>query len=134
MTKLLLVRRSTPEAGTPGVRMGSASCSCARRSYAGTRRRQRRTFPFLRFDTLNPSASMRALQDEDNCKAPARLSIDNCGWDPGKDEVEDRLSDCETVFACPDYDDDWSTFDDGINVPGLADASNHRDWDPGLDF
>jgi len=28
--------------------MGSASCSCARRSYTGTRRRQRRTFPFLR--------------------------------------------------------------------------------------
>ena len=61
-------------------------------------------------------------------------SSDNCGWDPGKDEVEDGLSDCETVFACPDYDDDWSTFDDGINVPGLADASNHRGWDPGRDF
>ena len=77
---------------------------------------------------------MRARQDEDKGEAPARLSIDNCGWDPGKDEVEDGLSDCETVFACPDYDDDWSTFDDGINVPGLADASNHRGWDPGQDF
>ena len=77
---------------------------------------------------------MRARQDEDKGEAPARLSIDNCGWDPGKDEVEDGLSECETVFACPDYDDDWSTFDDGINVPGLADASNHRGWDPGRDF
>jgi len=45
-------------------------------------------------------------------------------------------SDCETVFACPDYDDDGSTFDDGINVPGLADASNHREKskNPGTDF
>jgi len=61
---------------------------------------------------------MRARQDEDNDEAPARLSIDNCGWDPGKDEAEDGLSDCETVFACPDYDDDGSTFDDDIDVAG----------------
>jgi hypothetical protein len=67
---------------------------------------------------LDPSASMRARQDVDNDEAPARPSIDTCGWDPGKDEAEDGLSDCETVFACPDYDDDWSTFDDDIDVAG----------------
>jgi hypothetical protein len=72
------------------------------------------TAPNISFPPLNPSASMRARQDADKGEAPARLSIDNCGWDPGKDEVEDGLSDCETVFACPDYDDDWSIFDDGI--------------------
>ena len=60
---------------------------------------------------------MRARQDEDKGEAPARLSIDNCAWDPGKDEVEDGLSDCETVFACPDYDGDGSTFDD-IDLAG----------------
>ena len=25
---------------------------------------------------------------------------------------------CETVFACPDYDDDGRTFDDDIDVAG----------------
>jgi hypothetical protein len=35
-----------------------------------------------------------------------------------KDAVEDGLSDCETVFACPGYDDDGSTFDDDIDVAG----------------
>jgi hypothetical protein len=67
---------------------------------------------------INPSASMRARQDEDNDEATARPSIDTCGWDPGKDEAEDGLSDCETVFACPNYDDDGSTFDDDIDVAG----------------
>ena len=76
------------------------------------------TAPNISFPPLNPSASMRARQDADKGEAPARLSIDNCGWDPGKDEVEDGLSDCETVFACPDYDDDGSTFDDDIDVAG----------------
>ena len=53
---------------------------------------------------------MRARQDEDNDEATDRPLIDTSGWDPGKDEAEDGLSDCETVFACPDYDDDGSTF------------------------
>jgi hypothetical protein len=53
---------------------------------------------------LNPSASMRARQDEDNDKALDRPSIDTSGWDPGKDDAEAGLSACETVFACPDYD------------------------------
>ena len=44
--------------------------------------------------------------------------IDTCGWDPNKDEVEEALFDCETVFACPDYNDDGSTFDDDIDVAG----------------
>jgi hypothetical protein len=48
---------------------------------------------------LNPSASMRVRQDEDNDESPARPLIDTCGWEPGKDEIEDGLSDCETVFA-----------------------------------
>jgi hypothetical protein len=30
----------------------------------------------------NPSASMRARQDEDNDKDPAHPLIDTCGWDP----------------------------------------------------
>ncbi len=47
-----------------------------------------------------------------------RPSIDTCGWDPGKDEVEAGLSECETVFACPDYDDDGSTFEVDIDVAG----------------
>jgi hypothetical protein len=34
-------------------------------------------------------------------------------------EVEDGLSDCETVFACPGYDDDRSTFDNDIDVADL---------------
>ncbi len=73
---------------------------------------------------LNPSASMRARQDEDNDSSPHansfvigpavikhthddaldRPSIDTCGWDSGKDDAEAGLSYCETVFACPDYD------------------------------
>jgi hypothetical protein len=44
--------------------------------------------------------------------------IDTCGWDPNKDEVEEALFDCETVFACPDCNDDGSTFDDDIDVAG----------------
>ena len=67
---------------------------------------------------INPSDSMRARQDEDNDEATDRPLIDTSGWDPGKDEAEDELSDCETVFACPDYDDDGSTFDDNIDVAG----------------
>jgi hypothetical protein len=47
-----------------------------------------------------------------------RPLMDTCGWDPGKDEGEDGPSDCETVFACPDYDDDGSAFDDDIDVAG----------------
>ena len=39
---------------------------------------------------LNTSASMRARQDEDNDDAPARPSIDTCGWDPRKDETTAR--------------------------------------------
>ena len=31
---------------------------------------------------FNPSASMRARQDEDNDKAPARQLINTCSWDP----------------------------------------------------
>jgi hypothetical protein len=64
---------------------------------------------------------MRVRQDEDNDEAPARPSIDTCGWDPGRDPwralcpngdgVEDGLSECETVFACLDYDDDGSNFE-----------------------
>ena len=76
------------------------------------------------FPPLNPSASMRARQDEDNDSSPHansfvigpavikhthddaldRPSIDTCGWDSGKDDAEAGLSYCETVFACPDYD------------------------------
>ena len=55
--------------------------------------------------TLNPSASMRDSQDTDHDVFD-------------KDAVEDGLSDCETVFACPGYDDDGSTFDDDIDVAG----------------
>jgi hypothetical protein len=59
---------------------------------------------------INPSASMRARQDEDNDNALDHPSIDTCGWDPGKDDAEASLSDCETVFACPSYNVNWSTF------------------------
>jgi hypothetical protein len=67
---------------------------------------------------LNPSASMRARQDEDNDDALDRPSIDTCGWDPGKDGAEASLSDCETVFACPAYNVDGSTFADDFDVAG----------------
>ncbi len=43
------------------------------------------------------SADGRDLMD----KALDRPSIDTCGWDPGKDDAEASLSDCETAFACP---------------------------------
>jgi hypothetical protein len=61
---------------------------------------------------------MRARQDEDNDDALDRPSIDTCGWDPGKDEATVGLSACETVFACPAYDDDGSTFADDFDVTG----------------
>ena len=66
----------------------------------------------------NPSASMRARQDEDNDDAPARPSIDTCGWAPGKDEATVGLSACETVFAFPAYNDDGSIFSDDFDVAG----------------
>ena len=65
---------------------------------------------------LTPSASMRVRKHENNDEATARPSIDTCGWDPGKDEAEDGPSDCETVFVCPDYAGDGSTFDDDIDI------------------
>ena len=54
-------------------------------------------------------------------------AFDTCGWDragplassvSSRDEVEDGLcfSDCETVFACPDYDGDGSHFDDDTDI------------------
>ena len=61
---------------------------------------------------------MRARQDEDNDDAPARLVIDTCGWDPGKDKATVGLSDCETVFACPACNVDGSTFADDFDVAG----------------
>jgi hypothetical protein len=67
---------------------------------------------------LNPSASMCARQDQDNDDALDRPSIDTCGWDPGKDDAEASLSDCETVFACPAYNVDGSTFADDFDVAG----------------
>jgi hypothetical protein len=52
------------------------------------------------------------------------MLVETRGWEPGRDpwrslcdhddDVEDGLSECETVFACPDYDGDGSTFDDDI--------------------
>jgi hypothetical protein len=48
------------------------------------------------------------------CKHMAVDAFDTCGWDPGRDPwpalclngdgVEDGVSECETVFACLDYD------------------------------
>ena len=61
---------------------------------------------------------MRVRQDEDNDDALDRPSIDTCGWDPGKDDAEASLSDCETVFACPAYNVDGSTFADDFDVAG----------------
>jgi hypothetical protein len=66
---------------------------------------------------------MRAQQDEDNDDAPARPSIDTCGWDPGKDEATVGLSACETVFACPAYNDDGSKFADDFDVAGEISGS-----------
>ena len=54
---------------------------------------------------------------------PARPSIDTCGWDLGKDEATVGLSVCETVFACPAYDDDGSTFADDFDVAGEISGS-----------
>ncbi len=59
---------------------------------------------------------MRARQDEDTVLD--RSLRDTCGWDPGKDDAEASLSDCETVLACPDYTDDGSTFADDFDVAG----------------
>jgi hypothetical protein len=67
---------------------------------------------------INPSVSMRARQDEDNDDALDRPSIDTCGWDPGTDDAEASLSDCETVFACPAYNVHGSTFADDFDVAG----------------
>jgi hypothetical protein len=69
---------------------------------------------------LKPSASMRARPDEDT--ALDRSSLVTCGWDPGKDDAEASLSDCETVLACPAYNDDGSTFADDFDVAGERSA------------
>jgi len=55
------------------------------------------------------------------CQHMAVDAFDTCGWDPGRDPwrapchhwdgVEDGLSECETVFACLDYDGDGSNFE-----------------------
>jgi hypothetical protein len=68
------------------------------------------------FPLLDPFASMRAPQDEDNDTALDRSSLVTCGWDPGKDDAEASLSDCETVLACAAYD--GSTFVDDFAVAG----------------
>ena len=70
---------------------------------------------------LKPSASMRARQDEDTVLDCSLR--DTCGWDPGKDDAEASLSDCETVLACPDYNDDGSTFADDFDVAGEISGS-----------
>ncbi len=75
---------------------------------------------------LNPSASMRARQDEDNDNTPARPSIDTWDCDPGKDEAMVSLSACETIFACPDYNDDLSTFTEDFDVAGEISGSDRR--------
>ena len=59
---------------------------------------------------------MRARQDEDT--ALDRSSLVTCGWDPGKDDAEASLSDCETVLACAAYTADGSTFVDDFAVAG----------------
>ena len=59
-----------------------------------------------------PCASMRAQEDE--VKAALGRPPITCGWDPGKDDDEDSLSDCETALAC----DDGSTFADDFAVAG----------------
>ena len=50
----------------------------------------------------------------ENITAHDRSPIVICGWDPGKDDDEDSLSDCETALAC----DDGSTFADDFAVAG----------------
>ena len=50
----------------------------------------------------------------ENITAPDRSTIVNCGWDPGRDDDEGSLSDCETVLAC----DDGGTFADDSAVAG----------------
>ena len=49
-----------------------------------------------------------------NITAHDRSPIVICGWDPGTDDDEDSLSDCETALAC----DDGSTFADDFAVAG----------------
>jgi hypothetical protein len=61
------------------------------------------------------------------------VAFDTCGWDPGldhwralchhKDEPEDGLSDCETVFACPDSDGDGSHFGDDTDIDFASESS-----------
>jgi len=60
--------------------------------------------PLLRNDTTTT----------ENITAHDRSPIVICGWDPGKDDDEDSLSDCETALAC----DDGSTFADDFAVAG----------------
>jgi hypothetical protein len=60
-------------------------------------------------------------------------AFDTCGWDPGRDpwralchhedEPEDGLSDCETVFACPDSGGDGSHFDDDTDIDFVGESS-----------
>jgi hypothetical protein len=69
-------------------------------------------------------------------KATARPSIDTCGWDPGRDPwralclkgdgVEDGLSGCETVFACLDYDDNGSNFEDDTDTDFAGGRSRYN--------
>jgi hypothetical protein len=60
--------------------------------------------PLLRNDTTTT----------ENITGHDRSPIVICGWDPGKDDDEDSLSDCETALAC----DDGSTFADDFAVAG----------------
>jgi len=53
---------------------------------------------------LNPSASMRARQDEDNDEAPARPSIDTCGWDPVLRHWRRVHLHCSSVQRSSDHD------------------------------
>ena len=41
---------------------------------------------------LNPFASMRAPQEEDNDTALDRSPLVTCGWDPGKDDADGTLA------------------------------------------
>jgi hypothetical protein len=59
--------------------------------------------------------------------------FDTCGWDPARDpwralchledEPEDGLSDCKTVFACPDSNGDGSHFDDDTYIYFAGESS-----------
>ena len=82
------------------------------------RRDATKTEPNIRvfLPPLNPSAAM--LGRMRTMTTPARPSIDTCGWDLGKDEATVGLSVCETVFACPAYNVDGSTFADDFDVAG----------------